>query len=331
MPTVLITGGHAGLGLECARQLASTFHLNLLLAGRNEEKLDAVATQIRLQYGVTVNTLPLNLSSLTSVRTAAARCRAMLRHGQIDCLQALVCNAGAQFHGPISYSAEGYEETFAVNCLGHFLLVNLLLDTVLQQGRIVFVASGTHDPATMDGKSVGAAVEPDAQALAFEGKNGKKPISGGKRYATSKLCTLLYAYELDRRIRSTQKALASLAFDPGFIPETGLARTAPKSAQWLVRTSALKWFLKRLGVTMGSLSFSGAALARVVADPSFANASGKYFQSKNGTFLEARSSKMSYDEQRALKLWTDSEQLVQLSDNNGVPEPLTAKAFTHAG
>ncbi len=74
----------------------------------------------------------------------------------------------------------------------------------------------------------------------------------------------------------------------------------------------MKWVLKRLGVTMGSLSFSGPALARVVADPSFADGSGKYFQSKNGSLIEARSSMASYDEGRAAKLWRDSEQLVHL-------------------
>ncbi len=89
----------------------------------------------------------------------------MIKSGEIDSLQAILCNAGAQFHGPLSYSADGYEETFAVNWLGHFLLLNLLLDCVSEKGRIVFTASGTHDPATMNGKMVGAAVEPDAKKV----------------------------------------------------------------------------------------------------------------------------------------------------------------------
>ena len=198
----------------------------------------------------------------------------MLDSGDIDSLQAILCNAGGQFQGPISYSKDGYELTFATNCLGHFLLVELLMNRVADQGRIVFTASGTHDPDTMDGKMVGAAVEPDAQALASEGKNGVKPVSGGKRYATSKLCTILYAYELDRRLRAGHSAIASIAFDPGFIPETGLVRTSPTPVQRLIRSSALKWVFKRLGVTMGSLSFSGASLARIVSDPSFADATG---------------------------------------------------------
>ena len=129
---------------------------------------------------------------------------------------------------------------------------------------------------------------------------------------------MLLAYELDRRLRRGHSSLASIAFDPGLIPETGLSRTSPGAVRWLVRTSPMKWVLKRLGVTMGSLSFSGPALARVAYDPSFADGSGKYFQSKNGSLIEARSSKTSYDEERAAKLWRDSEQLVHLQ---GKEEP----------
>jgi len=310
--TVLITGGHSGLGLVVSQQLAAGSRTNLVLAGRNPEQVENAAKDLRASYGVKVTTLQLDLSSLASVRAAAGSCKAMLKSGQIDFLQAIACNAGGQFNGPISYNVDGYEETFATNYLGHFLLVNLLLDSVAENGRIVFTASGTHDPATMDGKMVGIAAEPDACALANQGKNGQKPMSGGKRYATSKLCMILFAYELNRKLRDGDSSVLSIAFDPGLIPETGLMKTSPKIVQWLLRTSLMKWFFKRLGVTMGSLAFSGPALARVVADPSFAQASGKYIQSKDGSLLEARSSEVSYDEKRAGRLWIDSDELVHL-------------------
>jgi hypothetical protein len=164
----------------------------------------------------------------------------------------------------------------------------------------------------MDGKIVGAAVEPDAEALASEGKNGKKPIPGGKRYTTSKLCTILFSYELDRRLKSAHQPLSSIAFDPGLMLETRLGRTAPAFAQWLSRTVLVKWTLKKIGVTMGSLHFSGPALASIALDQRFATASGKYIQSNNGMLMETRSSKTSYDQAKAAKLWEDSERLVDL-------------------
>ena len=65
-------------------------------------------------------------------------------------------------------------------------------------------------------------------------------------------------------------------------------------------------------MTMGSIPFSGDALARVAVDPAFAAASGTYIQSRNGRLSEARSSKASYYVADARKLWADSEKLVNL-------------------
>ena len=315
MSTTLITGGHAGIGFECAKELASHSRHNLVLAGRSPERMESAAQHLRMAYGVRVTTLKLDTSSLTSVREAATEFRAMLDRGEIDSFQALLCNAGGRHNGPLSYSPEGYETTFATNCLGHFLLIELLTDRLADHGRIVFTASGTHDPDTTDGKMVGLVAEPDALALANDGKNGEKPLSAGQRYSTSKLCTILYAYELHRRLRRSGISIASMAFDPGPIPETGLLRTMPKPVQVLAKTRFMKWVMKRAGVTQSTVSFSGASLAKMAADPAYANGSGKYFQSQDGALHERRSSKLSYDEPRALKLWNDSKTLVRLQGN----------------
>jgi NAD(P)-dependent dehydrogenase (short-subunit alcohol dehydrogenase family) len=312
MPTVLFTGGHAGLGLEAATRLASEARADLVLAGRDLSRVEAGAQQLRQTYGIRVTPLKMDVSSLASVRSAASAFHALLDSGEMDPPQAIVCNAGAQFHGPVSWSPEGYEETFTVNFLGHFLLVNLLLDSVAEGGRIVFTASGTHDGETIDGKIVGPPVEPDAFLLANQGKGGAKALSAGKRYATAKLCTILFSNELARRLKRARVPIAAISFDPGLIPETELGRTAPKFLQRLSRAAVLKVLFRRLGVTMGSIGFSGASLAKIALDPSFADASGKYFQSSDGSLVEARSSKVSYDEERAMKLWTDSERLVEL-------------------
>ncbi len=308
-PTVLMTGGHAGLGLAGAQMFATRYGCDFILAGRNPERIGRAAQRLRTETGARVEVLEMDLSSLASVRVGAVECRSMLHAGASDRgeLASIVCNAGGQFRGPVSYSADGYEETFAGNCLGHFLLTNLLLGSVATGGRIVWTASGTHDPDSVDGKTVGAAVEPDARALADEGRNGK-PISGGRRYATSKLCTILYAYEMDRRLRRAGTPALSIAYDPGFIPETGMGRMAPP----IFRSSAAKFVMRKIGVTMGKMPFSGEAIATLAADPAFTDGSGKYFQSKDGVLSEARSSAVSYDAGKAAKLWSDSEELVHL-------------------
>ena len=221
-----------------------------------------------------------------------------------------------------TYSADGHETTFAGNCLGHFLMVNLLLDSVASGGRVVWTASGTHDPALLDGKTVGRAAEPDARALARQGRDGK-PISGGRRYASSKLCTIMYAYELDRRLRLAGAQIASIAYDPGFLPDTGMGLGAPA----IFRTSLVKSLLRKLGMTMGEMPLSGEALAMLDQDVAYSGTSGKYFHSKNGVLCETRSSVASYDATAAAKLWSDSEQLVGLKDSE---RPATLRNRGHS-
>ncbi len=313
MPTVLITGGHGGIGLACSKELAGHYRMNLWLAGRSLARIEPVERTLAATYGVQVHTLQLDTSSLASVRAAAARCRAMLDDGTVDSLQALLCNAGVRLNGPVSYGADGHEETFATNCLGHFLLVELLVDRLAGDGRIVYTSSGTHDPETMDGKMVGAAVAPDAFALAHDGKGDKKPLSSGVRYSTSKLGNILYAYELHRRLRRSGSAIAALAFDPGATSGTGFLRSIPGPVRWLADSKAMTWVMRRLGITIGSVGFSGAALARLAVDAAYADGSGKYFQSNDGRLVETRSSRMSYDQALARAFWHGSKRLAGLT------------------
>lgn len=317
MPTILITGGHNGIGLKCSEELASKYQFNLVLAGRNLERMEPVAQKLRKAYGVKVSTIEIDTSSLASVRSGATQLCNMLDKGEIDSLQAIICNAGVRLNGPLSYTNDGFELTFATNYLGHFLLVQLLLDRLEKNGRIVYTASGTHDPDTADGRMLGIAEDYDAVALANAGKDGKKSPSTGKLYATSKLCMILHAYELDRRLKAAGSSIASIAYDPGATPGTGFLREMPKPVQWLADSSLMKMIMKRSGVTIGSVDFSGEALARITADSAYSNKSGKYFQSDNGELVERRSSKLSYDQTRARKLWEDTYKLVGLKPNGG--------------
>lgn len=193
------------------------------------------------------------------------------------------------------------------------LLVNLLIDCIENDGRIVFTASGTHDPNTRDGRAVGPAVEPDAWKLAKVGADGGKPLSSGVRYATAKLCVMLFAYELHRRLRRSGSEIASIAFDPGSVSGTSFLRGAPPPLRFIAGTSFAKRLMKRAGITVGSLDVSGASLAKLAADTAYADGSGKYFQVNDGSFGEKRSATISYDEVRAAKLWDDSKKLVGLT------------------
>ncbi|MEU8470551.1 SDR family NAD(P)-dependent oxidoreductase [Streptomyces sp. NPDC029006] len=301
MSTILITGGHSGIGLAAATELSAR-KVDLILAGRSPARMQAVADELRAAHDVSVTTLALDLSSLASVREAA-------RQLSVTKLDALLCNAGGRFDGDVTFSPDGYETTFATNCLGHFLLVELLLPHLAENGRVVYTASGTHDPDTMDGRMVGAAAEPDAVALA----TNDKALSAGKRYSTSKLCTVMYAYELHRRLRKAGSTVSSIAYDPGSVPGTGFLRGMPRPVRIFSTTRAMNWVSRRLGVTVSDIAFSGASLATLATGPEYADASGTYFQAQEGQLSAVRSAKLSYDEHRAAKLWDDSRHLVHLT------------------
>lgn len=309
MATILITGGHGGIGLWAVQALAAE-GIDILLAGRDMGRLEATASTIRSRHAVTVTSVILDVSSLQSVRDCAAQCRAMIDSGKVGHLKAILCNAGATFRGDPTYTADGYELTFATNYLGHFLLVQLLLDMLEDNGRIVFTASGTHDPDTADGKFIGRAVAPDAIALAKTGSFGGKTLTGGQRYTTSKLCTVLHSRELARRLTNANSTIRAIAYDPGAIAETGLLRDLPGPARAMIGSKPVRWLMRRMGLTLGDLHQSGLALAEIATSDTFS--SGHYYQWKDGHVHERRSAEMSYDDGLARALWRDSESLAEL-------------------
>jgi NAD(P)-dependent dehydrogenase (short-subunit alcohol dehydrogenase family) len=313
MTTILITGGHAGIGLSASRALAAK-KVDLVLAGRSPDRMGAVADELRAEHGVAVSTLPLELSSLASVRAAAEQLGSMLDSGEVASLDAIANNAGGRFDGPVTFSPEGHETTFATNYLGGVLLVELLLPRLPAHGRVVYTVSGTHDPDSMDGRLVGAAAEPDAVALAADGKDGRKALSVGKRYSTSKLCAVMYVYELDRRLRRAGSSVSAIAFDPGSIPETGLTRGLPAPARRIATSPAMEWVSRRIGVTTSTLAFSGASLAGLAASDAYPGASGAYVQAHDGALTAVRSATITYDLRRAETLWNDTRRLVGLVD-----------------
>jgi hypothetical protein len=125
---------------------------------------------------------------------------------------------------------------------------------------------------------------------------------------------------LNRRLQSVGASKVSIAYDPGFIPESGMGKQAPA----IFRSAAVKFLLRKFGMTMGQMPLSGEALGMLAAGPEFAENSGKYFHSNNGLLAETRSSTASYDEGKAVKLWRDSEELVHL-DSAERPNCLNAR------
>jgi NAD(P)-dependent dehydrogenase (short-subunit alcohol dehydrogenase family) len=235
-----------------------------------------------------------------------------------------VCNAGVQHVGPTQRTEDGFESTFGVNHLGHFLLANLMLRHLEAPGRIIFVSSGTHDRNQRTGMP--APMLSDARSLAApddEEETRHNPgLVGRRRYTTSKLCNVLCTYEMDRRLKEAgmstpDRPITVNAFDPGLMPGTGLARGYGPAARfaWNAVGPLLRWTLRPFHANIHSPEDSGRALARLVLDPALESVSGRYFEG----LREIRSSAESYDEAKAAALWEQSAELVGLSRRTAVP------------
>ena len=192
-----------------------------------------------------------------------------------DRLHVLVNNAGITQPRRIE-TADGLESVFATNHLGPFLLTNLLLPllTASAPSRVVTVASGAHTMGKIDFDDVQASRRYNEIAV----------------YNQSKLANLLFTYELARRIAGT--GVSANAADPGFV-KTNLRVPFPYSIFSFVRGAAV----------------DGARPAVFLASsPEVEGVSGRYFGRKG----EVRSSKASFDEADARRLWTLSAQLTHL-------------------
>lgn len=291
--TAVITGANAGLGLECARALLAddpTWHL--VFAVRNVARgADAVA---QIGHPARCTVLELDLASLQSVRAFTYAFRAAV----LPPLRAIVCNAGLQVVSGTECTADGVETTFGVNHLGHFALVQALLDDLARPARIVVVSSGTHDPAKFTGMP--SPNYTTADELAHPCESGA--ADGRRRYTTSKLCNVLFAYELDRRLGHGADGITVNAFDPGLMPGSGLARDYSRIGRWAWR---YVFPLLRVLPNVNSARSSGSRLAALTADARFDGVTGAYFEGQR----QIRSSKDSYDRDKALDLWEASQRL----------------------
>jgi len=315
-PLVLVTGGNSGIGFECARELARR-KVRVLIASRNQAASDEAVRRIERESGRgLVSALALDLGSLAGVRQFAKEIEA--RDLPIT---ALVCNAGLQLTSGPRLTPDGFETTFAVNHLGHFLLTNLLLERLRANApaRILVVASGVHDPAMKTRLPHPKIVDMDK--LAATGGISKGRYDGLRAYVNSKLCNLWFTYELARRLETaglagfdTERPLSVNAYEPGLVPGSGLAREYPMVLRWLWNHvgPGVARVLSARYPTINPAPKSGAALANLVLDPALERSSGRYYPS-HSRWAAADSSDLSYDDERARELWEASLRMTRLA------------------
>lgn len=247
---VLITGGSSGLGFEAAKQLVSKGH-GVILACRSADKARA-AVQALQQHAAAATTAstpapPANnptgaglaggkrvidfvqcdLESFDSVRHCAQE--VLSKHpGALD---VLLCNAGV-VQQRYQRTGDGYETTFQVNHLSHFLLAHLLLPALYKSpaARVVVVSSELHKGRTAASPDVPASPSYllDLKSAPGKGAAAGPGFQGLKIYGLSKLYNLWFSNKLASMLPPN---VVANAVTPGFVPATGLSRQSSMLGQ----------------------------------------------------------------------------------------------------
>jgi protochlorophyllide reductase len=331
---VVITGASSGLGLATVVALAKTGKYFVVMACRDVEKAKKVAQEKGLPENSYV-VMKLELASLQSVRDFVSNLKAF-KTGRP--LNHLICNAAVYLPKDPNpkWTDDGFEMSMGVNHLGHFLLVNLLLDDMAKakNPRCCIVGSITGNTNTVGG----GLVYPFADLGKLQGfeQGLKKPISmadgkpffGAKAYKDSKVCNMMTMSELHRRYHKDTGIVFSSMY-PGCIAETALFR---EKRQWFRTIFPL--FMKYVTGGYVGEDEAGERLAQVIDDPTCSK-SGVYWSwngnaktvgfwspdgkprgagGSGGEIFENTPSDAVRDQETAKKMWELSKKLVGLSD-----------------
>ena len=278
--TILITGANDGIGRATAERLAG-HGAHLVLACRDEVKAQRAAQAITEKTGNhRIDTLPLDLSSFSSIRAAADEFLA--EHPKLD---VLINNAGV-YTDSLELTVDGYELQFGVNHLGHFLLTMALMPAIRccrHCSRVINVSSSLHTKGGLDFGS-------------FRGEPGDKHYNGSKAYAQSKLANVLFTMELDRRFG---EELTTNCLHPGVVG----TRLANKKAGTL--TSTVWSMYKPFAIPPHKGADTSVYLAH---SPEVQDVSGRYFDEKQ---CLRKPSSIARNKQLARRLWEFSEKAVE--------------------
>ena len=280
----IVTGANSGLGLVTARELARA-GASVVMACRNLDKGHAAVEQIRAAVpDAQVQLEELDLASLESVRGFAERFKAT--H---DGLDLLINNAGVMAP-PRRRTVDGFELQFGTNHLGHFLLTTLLLDSMegREDARVVTLSSTAH--------KIGR--------ISFHNLDGDRHYFRWRAYGQSKLANLLFALELDRRLRSEGSTVKSLAAHPGYAA-TNLQSASPPMIDRVVMKVSNKFVAQ--SDEMGALPTLYAATEPGLEGGLYIGPDGPSEQRGHPTIVQPNG--RARDEDTARRLWQVSEEL----------------------
>ena len=223
--TYVITGANAGAGYQAARILLSK-GASVVVLNRSAEKSSAATATLKQEFGADtgVSFVRMDLAELESVREAAAKI--LKTAPRID---ALICNAAIAQVPTRKLTVDGFESQLGTNHYGHFVLCGMLFDRIEEsKGRIVVVASL--------GYKLGL------RTIQFDDMNWDKNYGANTAYSQSKLAQMMFAYELQDKVKASGKNVGVYVCHPGS-SATSLISTSgglvTRFAWWLMTKSPL--------------------------------------------------------------------------------------------
>jgi NAD(P)-dependent dehydrogenase (short-subunit alcohol dehydrogenase family) len=282
----LVTGANSGLGLITARELARKGGRVVMTARNMDKGRDALReVEGAASDGGEAELAELDLASLDSVRSFAEEFKRA--HDGFDLL---INNAGVMAP-PRRTTADGFELQIGTNHLGHFALTGLLIGSMegREDARVVTVTSFAHRTGRIN----------------FDDLQSERRYSRWRAYGQSKLANLLFAFELDRRLRTAGSAVSSLAAHPGY-SATNLQSAAPPTLDRVVMAVTNR--LLAQNADMGALPQLYAATDPGLEGGTFVGPDGRGEQ-RGHPQPNASASSAARDEETARRLWEASEEL----------------------
>ena len=316
---ILITGGNSGIGFFTTINLLKTqnnLYIPIRSLSRKEEFLLKLIKYFDKEYLEKYLNLidNIDLSNLENIQIV----RDYLIKKNVF-LDVVILNAGLQYTGSFypKVSKQGIELTFAVNHLAHFYLVNTLIELIKNknESRIIITSSDVHDP-----KSSGGNIGDKAglnNLLNFKDEITGKYLnfSADKAYKNSKLCNILFAKELSKRIQIQSSKIAVITWAPGLVipnEDLGFFRYSKKFniLGYIVFSNIAN---NILGISE-NVENAGKLLSEIVFDSDLNNIkylhlSNKLIFYKKHKLLKSEVSEEASKKELALKLWNLSEEL----------------------
>ncbi|KAL0328946.1 UNVERIFIED_CONTAM: Short-chain dehydrogenase, chloroplastic [Sesamum calycinum] len=291
-PVCIITGATSGLGAAAAYALLEE-GFYVVLVGRSSELLSKVISDIKSQnQDACLKGFEVNLASFKSILEFNQSLRQWLRDSNLhSSVQLLINNAGILATSR-RLTSEGYDQMLATNYIGAFCVTKVLLPLLENSpvpSRVVNVTSFTHWNV--------CCMQAGRETVSGKSFMKSKYYPYAHIYEYSKLCLLLFSYELHRQINLTKKShhLSVVATDPGAV-KTNIMREIPSCVSQMAFI-----VLKFLGLLQSSKTGVCSILDAALAPP---EVSGVYFFGGNGRSLN--SSPLSYDANLAKELWATS-------------------------